>query len=307
MNLYKKPQRKFQRAMYRSSDLNQIWSMDLVDYSTDKGNNKGYILVGVDMFSRYVRAYSMKTKSEAEITKGLKELFKHGQPKKIHSDQESGLVHNKFLQSQNITVYHTKNSHANLAERFIRTMKEHLQKVKDSEPCGGVACSTTQPRFGNWRPFVQEVVNKINHQKNVSIGMSPEKAQESSNRELINQKYERVAGKIAQRPFSKLYKFGDVVLTVKPKDTFYKGYKKQWNEIPHQIHKVLFLRPQRYELINLLTLEIDPHKYYHEELQKISIDDAVALLPKHLTKRTRPVQKPTFVREPIMTRSRTKK
>ena len=58
------PIRRFRRLQAFSKNINEIWCMDLAFVDKLASQNKGikYLLVAVDVFSRFVRAQTMKTK-----------------------------------------------------------------------------------------------------------------------------------------------------------------------------------------------------------------------------------------------------
>ena len=62
--------RKFERRKAFSPAVNHVWSSDLIDYQQFKADNNGfaYILVCIDVFSRFARCIPLKTKTAKEMS-----------------------------------------------------------------------------------------------------------------------------------------------------------------------------------------------------------------------------------------------
>ncbi|MGL5772764.1 MAG: RNase H-like domain-containing protein, partial [Bacteroidales bacterium] len=67
---------------------NQQWQIDLIGPLPSSESEKRYILTVVDVFSRYMQARALETKSEKEVLCKLEEILceNHEQPKEIRSD-----------------------------------------------------------------------------------------------------------------------------------------------------------------------------------------------------------------------------
>ena len=98
---------------------NNVWAVDLIDFHKDKTINRhfSYILVAVDVYSRYAFTVPMKSKNTAAIKDALEETFKQAnevithpaseaKPNRIASDEEMGLkALDRWLESKNIIHY----------------------------------------------------------------------------------------------------------------------------------------------------------------------------------------------------------
>ena len=150
-----------------------IWGMDLADMALDWANvNDGYkyVLVVVDVFSRFAWCRELKTKDATTVWIAFNSILKESKkkPHKIWVDQ-GGEFYNKIwtdkLKSLNITRYSSfGDSKVSIAERFIRTLKTNLW------------FSMLTKGTHTWYDKLQTVVNEYNHSKHSSLGMSPSKA-----------------------------------------------------------------------------------------------------------------------------------
>ena len=120
--------RHFTRRTIRSSGVDQIWSMDLVDMSKTKYANKHFtfILTVIDIFSRYAFAMPLKNKKgpTSTVLEAFKEIIDDSgrMPTKIWCDEGSeflNLMMKQYLKENDITIYHTYSSNkASIIERF---------------------------------------------------------------------------------------------------------------------------------------------------------------------------------------------
>ena len=128
--------RVFRRPRVLAFSLNYQWDTDtgnMVKYR-DYNDGYGYFAVFIDIFSRFLYTYPLKTLSGLEMSKTFKRLINERgvKPKKLRSDQGSEYKNKQFeklLLEENIdhifTYYETK---ANFAERVIKTIKLKIFK-----------------------------------------------------------------------------------------------------------------------------------------------------------------------------------
>ena len=82
--------RKFKRNRVIVSHIDSQWDGDLMDMSSlaKYNNHYRYILLLIDIFSRFVWAVPLKNKSAIEVVKGLKRVFDTGRkPKLLRTDR----------------------------------------------------------------------------------------------------------------------------------------------------------------------------------------------------------------------------
>lgn len=232
---------KFERRTVMARSVNDIHCIDLIDLSKKKTTWK-YLMVSVDIYSRYCHVVKMHTKTSDDIQKALKECWKEmGKPKKIWSDMESGLESNEtkaFLEDNDVEVYHTNNSyigpgsHANpIAERMNKTIKE----------------SYIEKQTGNFNAMVTKGVEKVNEEYNErvhrTIGTTPEEAK-NGDIDIRQDNEARAREPVTRGP---RYKIGDEVLLQKKKETIGAKYKNTYKG-PYKIIEVRKTRPITYIL-----------------------------------------------------------
>ena len=96
--------------------------------------NRGYkyIFTNIDVFSKMIYAYPIKSIKIQDIKPCFEKIFKKNKPKYIWSDRESAFLSKEmqqFFKDNNITIYYT-NSHlkAVIIERFNRSLRELMMK-----------------------------------------------------------------------------------------------------------------------------------------------------------------------------------
>ena len=80
------PIRRFRRLQAFSKKINEIWCMNLafVDKLASQNNGVKYLLVAVDVFSRFVRVQTMKTKYAKDTLQAFKiKISRKNFPKKL--------------------------------------------------------------------------------------------------------------------------------------------------------------------------------------------------------------------------------
>ena len=91
----------------------------------------------IDNFTKYMWIIPIENKETPELIRAMGEIVKAmGKPKKIYSDYEPGMENSiefpKWLEENNILHIVTR-SHANTAERAIRTFKDLLTRRIESK------------------------------------------------------------------------------------------------------------------------------------------------------------------------------
>ena len=125
---------KFERKKVIVNHIDEIHSCDLVDMTKYSRMKKGYkyIFTNIDIFSKYVCAFPIKSKTIKEIKPCFEKIFEERKPKYIWSDQESSFFSKemlKFFEDHNVKIYHTfSNVKAVFIERFNRSLRELMMK-----------------------------------------------------------------------------------------------------------------------------------------------------------------------------------
>ena len=238
-----------------SFEQNSTWGLDLVDYSAEQGSNKGYILVCIDYFSRYAYARIISNKSKKSIHDAFIDICINDSkfyPDFIHSDRESGLIHNKDL--PHTQIYHTDNLASKegspIVERFIRTLREKLEQKRAETP------------GRQWKQHVSKAIQEYNTTKHRTLKMSPAEASTDDKKDEVLELQRGRHLENQQKGEVKL-SVGDKVLALKDTKTFEKGFKQKWNRAILTVTAIDDGSPVTY------TCD-DGKKYYYQQLNKIS-------------------------------------
>ena len=89
--LHRPVKRKFEKRQVLVRNVDDTWAADLVDMQYYSRTNKGfkYILMIIDVFSKYGWAIPLKNKTSAEVVRAFTELWNSGQkpPKYLWTDK----------------------------------------------------------------------------------------------------------------------------------------------------------------------------------------------------------------------------
>ena len=254
--------RRFPRRKIFSPNVDRIWTMDLmvVEKYSKQNKNYKYILVVLDIFSRFAWARPLKTKTGKEVTDALRDIFtKSGRiPSRIWSDDGTEFFNSQvqgLLRKNDITLYSTFNEpKASIAERFIRTLRRKME----------MHFIVTQSTV--WYKALQNMIDEYNSDFHRSIGMSPNEAIKIKNYAKVFEK-QYSQSKLNSSKKS-LLEVGDKVRISLHKRHFEKGATANWSEEIFEIVEVLNdYKPVVYKLKDLADEDIDGG-FYREQLQK---------------------------------------
>ena len=181
--IYSKPPRKnypTNKIVYNSVD--EIWSIDLADFSDYKtSNNKGfrYIFVIIDNYSKYLWAIPLKNKYSQTITEEFSNILTKSKrkPLKIESDRGSefyNIIFRNFLKNKNIHHYSRyTDKGTSIAERVIRTIRNLLKKP------------VFEKGNADWLSQLPSVIKKYNNTTHSSTKMTPIQDSKKSNEKLV--------------------------------------------------------------------------------------------------------------------------
>jgi hypothetical protein len=266
-SLHRPVRHKYTRSKYMAGSVDDFWQADLIDvknlYNKRYGQAYNFILVCVDVLSKYAWAIPIKNKSAKETKKAFEKIFDEGRiPRYIQIDKGNEFKGEcrQYLTSKNVKLYHTYTNtkfKAGIAERFNRTLKEKMYRM------------FTHNKNKNYISSLDDLLYNYNNTIHRAHGMRP------ANINMLNEDltFEKLYG------FSKIlgddrildYKFkvGDFVRIFKEKTIMDKGYTKGWLKKIFIIHKRFINIPPMYELFNIKTSRIEDRRFYEQELQKI--------------------------------------
>lgn len=290
--LHRPVKKTFKKRQVFARNVDDFWAADLVDMQYFSRANKGYkyILMIIDVFSKYGWAIPLKNKSGPEIVRAFTELWDNeGQnpPKFLWTDKGKEFDNKQFyslLEKKKVHLYWTENEEKScIVERWNRTIKRNMWKY------------FTKHSTGKYIKILPEIIEKYNNTKHSSIGCTPSEARKPSN-------YQHVFESLYKSPIRHREKgqeqpkfaIGDIVRITKLKKEFEKGYTANWTEEIFEIAKVLHTVPYTYKLIDTRGEDVKG-TFYEPELQLTKID--THRIEKVLKRRVTPQgQKEIFVK-----------
>ena len=249
--------KKFRRLKVIAYDINEIWSADLayVDKLAKYNNGVKYLLVSVDVLSRYLRVEPLKSKDAAETKRAFKRMIKNKRPKKLWTDKGTEFkgVFKSFCDDQGIEVYHTESeTKSAFAERNIRSLKNMIYKHLEYN--------------WSWKYIdrLDDFVKTINSRVNRVTKLAPNKVQKKDVKNLVS----LIAKQAASQLRKPKYKKGDFVRIAKPNLPFKKGYKQTYTDEVFEIATITTWNPPTYNLVDATGQSI-LGKFYELELKKV--------------------------------------
>lgn len=262
-----------QKPVFRSFKKNKIivtgiddqWSADLMDMVKFKEFNKGYtyILIVIDVFSKYLWIRPLKTKQGKEVGKSLGSILREGRsPNRIRTDKGSEFKSKevkKILEKHHIQHLYAQNeTKAAIAERVIKTIKSKLYRY------------FTFKRDYTYIDRLQDFVNSYNTTYHRSIGMAPNQVTKD-NETIVWWRLYWPNTLLKKQPFR--FNVGDHVRITYLKTIFTREYDDKWTGEVFTISE----RKHRgalpiYRLKDYNRDEIQG-TFYQSELQKIDVND----------------------------------
>ena len=261
--LCKQIKRNFTRRRIIVYHIDEIWCSDLVEMQQFSKWNKGYryLLMVLDVFSKYGWIVPLKDKKGETITEAFKSILKEGRkPEYLWTDKgkEYYSKHLKDLLDKNkITLYSTEDEEkSSVCERWNKTIKTKMCKQFTIQ-------GNTQ-----YLDILPKILEQYNITKHNSIKMTSVEASKKKNAGFV---YFNLNGNT--EPSSKpKFKVGDKVRISKYKrKVFDKGYTPYWTEEVLTINKIQYTNPVTYKLKDLNSEEIKG-SFYDPELLKAKQD-----------------------------------
>jgi hypothetical protein len=238
--------------------------MDLayVDKLAHHNDGVTYLIVGVDVLSRFLRVEPLVDKKANTAKKALVSMIKANKgraPAKIWVDRGTEFmgVFADFCRKNSIVIYSTHSeTKSALAERYIRSLKNVLYRYieflgrKLDDNAGGDGYNLRKRGGGGKKiderlryiDVLQCVVNVVNGRFNRAIKMAPAAVTQADAEYLLKMQEERDEKNVTfdgvGKPKKPVYKVGDVVRVAKENLPFGKGYKPQYTEKLYRVRSV---------------------------------------------------------------------
>ena len=248
---------KFERKKIVINHIDEIHSCDLVDMVKYSRVNKTYkyIFTNIDIFSKYVWAFPIKSKTIKDIKPCFQKIFKERKPKYIWSDKESSFFSKemlKFFEDNNVKIYHTySNLKAVVIERFNRSLRELMMKsfIKNNNTV--------------YYNILPELIKKYNNRYHHTIKMKPIDVNKTNEKHIKNTIYNyNITNKKPK------YKINDLVrISLKRRELFDKPTGNiKWSEELFKIYKVNKSNVISYQIKDMND-ELVKGIFYERELQ----------------------------------------
>ena len=261
-----KPRRlKFKRRKYRISEIDDLWQADLADVQNIKNhnNNIAFLLIVIDVFSKFLFVRPQETKQADETLKSMKDIIEKSdrKPRNLMTDKGTEFLNEEakaFYKSAGINYYTAENveTKAAVAERVIRTLKSRMYKYM------------THKNTKRYIDKLQYFVRAYNNSFHRTIKMKPNQVNEHTAHQV---RQEMLLPLRLEEPKFK-FKVNDKVRIAKYHTSrFTKGYVPQWTLEIFQIKKRKKTIPPTYKIADLLGENITG-SFYEPEIQLVPED-----------------------------------
>ena len=142
--LHKPARRHYKRNRVIVGGIDELWQMDLADMQAIATDNDGYryLLVCIDVFSKFVWVIPLKTKTGPALVTAFKKILESGRkPQKIQTDQGTEFFNKHFkdlMKEEEIQLYNTynetkasvnKSKHRSIQKKPINVTQKNEREV----------------------------------------------------------------------------------------------------------------------------------------------------------------------------------
>jgi len=258
--------RRFKTNRVIVSGINDTWQLDLIDLQTYSEINENYnwILICIDVFSKFVWISLLKNKNAASVKNGLIDVLNRStgrKPEKIQTDEGNEFenqVFKAFCRQRNIELFHVdSDKKASVVERVIRTIKEKMWRA-----------FTDRGRYV-YHDIIHDLIENYNNCYHRSIKTKPSLVTAVNEERIWEVLYGRIYTHIENR-ISFKYDVGEQVRYREFKDMrFDKGYVQNWSEEIFTIIERIPRVPPVYRIKEENGQELDSF-YYEKELLAVN-------------------------------------
>ena len=269
---HKPYRRRFPRRKTQTFGIDRQWQLDLIEMIPFSKSNAGYkyILVGIDVFSRYAFAEPLRSKKSHEVLDGFIRMTKKRTPQSLQTDRGKEFLNKVFqdyLKEENIHFFTGENDDVKcaIAERFNSTLQSKMWRY------------FTHKNTYTWYDVLPKLVALYNNTYHKSISGTPAQVTPENSDILFYRLYEQPPKK-KMKPLT--LKTGDKVRMLKKKKTFNRGYEPNWTE---EFFIVDGVKPSGYNLKDSLGEEIKG-LFYQPEVQKAIVSPTTRYLVEEVLK-----------------------
>ena len=208
--------------------------MDIVDMTRYKSQNKGYsyLFFIIDIFTRKVYAYPLKSREKVEVETAFKEYIKETQPPETITSDNEGAFTSQSMDKiyDKYGIFHHAVDVGNhkalgVLDSAVKTLKGAIVKHMEND---------NNPHYLH----IKDVVKAYNDTPHSGIlDLTPDEVAQKGNEEIIqalnHKKYRE-----NQQYKGQAFKKGDVVRVEKKKGTFNRAYDRVYGRNTHTIKEI---------------------------------------------------------------------
>ena len=272
-SLHKPVRRQFRRLKVIVTGIRDQYEADLADMQRLKGRNDGtaFLLVVIDVFSRFMWVEPLKNKSDQEVVEGFRRIFARAPiPRRLRTDRGkefSGQKSQDYFDTINVEQWaaHNDEMKASFAERAIRTLKSKIWSF------------IRQRKTYRYIDQLQDMVFAYNNTKHRSTQMKPSAVTRGDVERrlwwhLYKPEQPYIKKKFPKRPRYRLKKGDHVRISHKSK-TFERAYDEKWTP-------EIFVVEQPFSRLGIVKYRLNDLKgesvkgtFYEAELQRVEYSD----------------------------------
>lgn len=245
---------------------------DLIDMQPWSSINDGYryILLAIDVFSRFAYMRPLKTKHGNSVADSLEDIFDEAesrvdrQIKTLQTDEGKEFYNShvkEVLEKRHVKLFSTKSPvKAQMVERLIRTLRSRQERLN------------TYRGTRRWLESFPKLIKSYNHTIHSSLGMPPASVNLKNERQVWEHLYSEDLLRTPTKLKRKELIIGDPVRLSKRKRTFEKAYYQNWTDEIFYIAHISNTNPPIYKLADSEG-EILEGVFYREEITPIRFDE----------------------------------
>lgn len=257
-----KPYRKrFPTRKYKTSGINDLWQMDLMEMIPYASINKGYryILTCIDIFSRFARVQPLKSKSGIDVMNAITTMFESSVPTHLQTDLGKEFYNSnvkQLLKKHGVNHYSVHSQFkAAIVERFNRTLRDRMKRY------------FTHKGHKIWFDVLQDFVTSYNNSKHRGIyNQRPVDINTENESALWQTQQKDVVSKSVKYPYS-LHAY--VRISRISQTPFVKNFDQNWSEEIFRIVGVDTTSKPIMYIIEDIQHNVIEGKFYQQELQVV--------------------------------------
>jgi transposase InsO family protein len=267
-NIHSTPTKIFNTEHIIVEHIDDQWDSDIIQMDELAKYNRGYkyILICIDLFSRYAWARPLKFKKSTDVTIAFTDIVKTSgrECKTIRTDQGgeyTGASFQRLVHSRGINHMIAYGRHkASYSERFNRTLENKLFKY------------FYEQQTAMYIDILDDVMFSYNNTVHHSINMAPAAVNTANSHTIYEQVYIPILNRWANTPVKFTIALGSLVRLSLYTAPFSRGYHEKWTEELFTVCNQIPSHPPRYKVQDLNGDSIKG-SFYTEELLVASVQN----------------------------------